>query len=325
MQRDQVSVLSTLHRHKYRFVTRSAVALWKNVFVLTREPLSVAKYTKVMEGMEHRAEQSQYAANKSETYVASNLHVDSEASGDEELSEVYNGDDDSEEPSADDQGVYDEKLRTDIHQRAISVTVDRSRKRLYEESGLQSTDDESVLKKTKPTITLNGTDSRLNSPTAMAPDSKDSHRRAEQAEGHEHERGIGESSAIVPFRPATTPSKTNQSSNKHWPKLQGSEAFALASVSEQRKELANYMHDLMAYSDIIQAGAIPVGFVSKFFKRLDTHFNQMDTKLDQVEVLHRREAARKTQLSRLQVEAASDHQDTQSLLNEFDLPSCRLR
>lgn len=85
------------------------------------------------------------------------------------------------------------------------------------------------------------------------------------------------------------------------------------------------MYDLMAYSEMIQAGAIPVGFVSKFFKRLDIHFNQMGTKLDQVEVLHRREAARKAQLSRLQVEAASDHQDTQSLLNEFDLPNCRLR
>ncbi|KAK5081103.1 hypothetical protein LTR70_008610 [Exophiala xenobiotica] len=276
-----------------------------------------------MEGMEHRAEQLQYVANKPEVYVAPSLRADSEASSDDELSEVYNGDDDSEGPSADEESVYDEKLRTGIL--AISVTVDPGRKRLYEESGLQSTDDESVLKKRKPIITLNSIDSSLNSPTAFASDSKDSHRRAEQAEGHEHERGIGESSAIVPFRPATTPSKTNQSSNKHWPKLQGSEAFALALVSEQRKELTNYMHDLMAYSGIIQAGAIPVGFVSKFFKRLDTHFNQMDTKLDQVEVLHRREAARKAQLSRLQVEAASDHQDTQSLLNEFDLPSCRLR
>lgn len=110
------------------------------------------------------------------------MHIDSEDSSDDELSEVYNGDDDSEELSEDEQSVYDETLRIGIPaQRAISMTGDSSRKRLYEESRLQTTDDELFLKKRKPTNTLNGTDSRLNVATGFASNSKDFPKRAEQA------------------------------------------------------------------------------------------------------------------------------------------------
>lgn len=148
--------------------------------------------------------------------------------------------------------------------------------------------------------------------------------------GEEQERGqgqlqdgdLGEPGPAVRSASVTSSFRTSRL-YKHWPKLRDADTFENSTVSEQRAELSEYMQDLMGYADMIQAGAIPIGFVNKFFTRLDAHLLKMDQKLDQVEVLHRREAKRKAKMSKLLAEAKTDHEDLQSVLNDFELPSCR--
>ena len=182
-----------------------------------------------------------------------------------------------------------------------TTTMDgSSRKRRYEEAELQQPGKPAPWKKMSLSI-RDGRGSTLD--TAM---------------------GSGPGLSIRPQSPASTVQESRPP-KKHWPKIQGSEAFEQATVGQQRQQLTDYMQDLLEYSELIQAGAVPIGFVSKFFKRLDTHFHLIEAKLDQVEVLHRREAARKFQISKLWAEGSSDHDDTQSMLSEFDLPSCRSR
>ena len=121
----------------------------------------------------------------------------------------------------------------------------------------------------------------------------------------------------------TSSVRASRKVSKNWPRIQDSKTFTRATIGEQRMELTNHMNDLQEYTSMIQAGAVPTAFVLKFFERLETHFLRMDSTLDQVETLHRREALRKAQLSILLQECNDDHKDAQVMLSEFELPGSR--
>ena len=86
----------------------------------------------------------------------------------------------------------------------------------------------------------------------------------------------------------------------------------------------SYEHDLLQYVDVIQAGAIPTKLIATFFKRLDTHFAQLDAGLDTLYWFqsdnNARLASMATVISRLQ----KRNKEAMSVIDDLHTPDRRL-
>lgn len=220
---------------------------------------------------------------------------------------------------------------TDIVAEAVSgldyteIVADamRTLKRSHAEASDQSKEI-SLSKKRRPLQPIDGSSSRLNVQGVAAEDDTSKSRNEQLAVAT-----AASDPALLNMQPSArtlsraSSARANGIHRKNWPRLQDSTNFHKATINEQRTEITNYMENLLEYTKMIQAGAIPKGFVETFFRRLETHFLKLDGALDQIEMLHRREGLRKVQLRVLLQEGEEDHEEVQSLLTEFELPSSR--
>lgn len=297
------------------------------------------------ESSHHRVKEATRSSNKAETEirdeeVPTNINTYPHSSESEDDADVSESDEDSEDDSDSDDSEDSQEEdvnsttvqhetpvkaapapRTSANEDVQSANQERKSSKRPAEEEIHPEYQQSTLKKKRALQDISGSNSRTNalagafeSPEAKAASEKG---RTIQPLTTAAVKAMQQKPRAVSASSALRASK----SGNNWPHLQNSTEFAAATLAEQRLELNCYRKDLFNYVDMIQAGAIPVSFVKSLLGRLDTHIEQMDTKMQAVEKLHSKENKRLTKMAKLYNDASEDYRKATQLIMDLVSPA----
>ncbi|EXJ91494.1 hypothetical protein A1O3_00042 [Capronia epimyces CBS 606.96] len=102
-------------------------------------------------------------------------------------------------------------------------------------------------------------------------------------------RGIGSATGLEKGAIGQAKSVMTSSSG-NWPPLRSTKTFSKLSLAEQSRSLKDWMANVDDYVSVIQAGAIPVWKMSRFFKHINKHLGAVAETLDNVALATQRQA-----------------------------------
>lgn len=107
----------------------------------------------------------------------------------------------------------------------------------------------------------------------------------------------------------------------NWPVLRSTKTFSTFSLAEQSRTIKDWMAEVEAYVGVIQAGAIPISKISRFFRHVNEHLNAVTETLDDVALAARRMETHYEDAQDEMDAAEAERREIAELLKRFAPPS----